>query len=132
MKFSRLNDLLAPRQPHVTRARTDRAQPQPHQGDGGGRLAHRYLALRALRQLARGHYLVVAGQTSLGVRLEGIADAIHLAEDFIAMRLVEEIRAERGVQWYAISAFGRDTLRRGEAWWATLGYRERLQVRFGG
>ena len=130
MKLSRLQSL------DTAARRTVREEPpciRPGAGgDDGGRLAHRYLALRALRQLARGHYLIVAGETSLGVRLEGVPDAVHLVDDFLGGGLVREIRAEQGVRWYAISDFGRDTLRRGEAWWATLTAMERLQVRFGG
>lgn len=101
--------------------------------DEAGRLAHRYLALRALRQLARGHYLVVAGRTSLSVRLEGIPEAVHIMDEFIAGGLVEPVRrSPGGATWYALSSFGRDTLRRGEQWWSVLGYMERLQIRLGG
>jgi hypothetical protein len=130
MKFSRLHNATTAAQRPV---REDARRARPNAGgDDGGRLAHRYLALRALRQLARGHYLVVAGDTSLGVRLEGAPDAVHLVDDFLAGGLVRQIRSEKGVRWYAITDFGRDTLRRGEAWWATLTAMERLQVRFGG
>jgi hypothetical protein len=96
-------------------------------------LPHRALALRALRQLARGHLLVMGGETALGVRLAGVADIVHIADDLIERGLLCRVRVPAcGAACYALSDLGRDTLARGEAWWHEMSVFERLLVEFKG
>jgi hypothetical protein len=96
-------------------------------------LPHRALALRALRQLARGHLLVMGGKTALGVRLAGVSDIVHIADDLIERGLVCRVQVpECGAACYALSDPGRDTLRQGEAWWREMSLFERLLVEFTG
>ena len=108
--------------------------PPPSQSPGpDSQLPHRALALRALRQLARGHYLVVGGETALAVRLAGVPDIVHLAQDLIKRGLVDRVDLpDCGAACYALSEFGRDTLRRGERWWREMNPLERLVVEFTG
>jgi hypothetical protein len=96
-------------------------------------LPHRGLALRALRQLARGHFLVVGGQTAFAVRLAGVPDVVHLAQDLIARGLVEPVDLQEcGAPCYTLSAAGRDALDRGEQWWREMTPLQRLVVEFTG
>jgi hypothetical protein len=96
-------------------------------------LPHRALALRALRQLARGHLLVMGGKTALGVRLAGVADIVHIADDLIERGLLCRVQLPAcGAACYGLSDLGRDTLARGEAWWRELSVFERLLVEFTG
>jgi len=105
--------------------------PQP--GGANARLPHRALALRALRQLARGHYLVMGGKTALGVHLAGVADIVHIADDLIERGLVSRVEvAQCGAACYTLSDLGRETLTRGEAWWREMTLFERLLVEFTG
>ncbi len=104
----------------ATHARNRTAQ-RPNTPDAESRLPHRPLTLHALRQLARGHYLFVGGQTSFAVRLAGVPDAVHLVDEFIARHLVDRLDLpDCDVACYALSETGRDTLARGEQWWREL------------
>jgi hypothetical protein len=97
------------------------------------RLPHRRLELDALRQLGRGHYLVVDGDTARAIRLAGIRKAAHLADDFVARGLVEPVAVpDLGATCYTLSAAGRDALRHAEQWWRKLTLMQRLKVRFTG
>lgn len=96
-------------------------------------LPHRGLALRALRQLARGHYLVVGGETASAFRLAGVPDIVHLAQELIRRGLVERVEVpDCGAACYALSETGLDALRRGERWWRSMSPLERLVVEFTG
>lgn len=127
MKWSllRLTDAFASPQPEPRRA--------PDRPALETRLPHRALALRALRQLARGHYLVIGGKSALGIRLAGVPDIVHLADDLIERGLVDRVDVpECGAPCYTLSEAGRDTLRRGEAWWRAMNPVQRLVVEFTG
>ncbi|MGE5525773.1 MAG: hypothetical protein ACM3SS_18820 [Rhodospirillaceae bacterium] len=118
----------APRRPDGSSA-APRSRPSARETQ----LPHRSLALRALRQLARGHLLVIGGQSALGVRLAGVPDVVHLADDLIERGLVERVEvAECGAPCYALSEAGLDTLRRGERWWREMNPFQRLIVEFTG
>jgi hypothetical protein len=130
MKWSILRLIEAPDTGRPAPAPPPSSRPTPAPDS---QLPHRGLALRALRQLARGHYLVVGGETAQAFRLDGVPDIVHLAHDLIQRGLVERVDVQDcGAACYALSHAGRDTLRRGERWWGQMNSFERLLVEFTG
>lgn len=133
MKWSLLRLREAPvsqRRPEPARSRRPHAPAEPPPST---QLPHRGLALRALRQLARGHYLVVAGESALAVCLAGVPDIVHLAQELIGRGLVQRVEVQEcGAACYELSAAGHDTLQRGEQWWHEMSPFERLVVELTG
>lgn len=96
-------------------------------------IPHRHLVLRALRQLWRGNHLIVAGEASFLVFLDGIPDIALIAEYLLSQEWVKPILApNEGPRYYALSAEGFRSLQVAENWWSELSLPERLAVRFWG
>lgn len=96
----------------------------------------RYLTLRALRLLDKGHQLIVAGNASFLVFLDGIPDIALIAGYLLERGWVCPIPPPDdvvgGPSYYALSELGAHSLRVAEAWWNDLPFRERMQVRLWG
>ena len=133
MKWSLLRLREAPLSARRSESAHARRPHPPAESPAATQLPHRGLALRALRQLARGHYLVVAGESALAVCLAGVPDIVHLAHDLIRRGLVQRVEVQEcGAACYELSEAGHDTLRRGEQWWREMSPFERLVVELTG
>ncbi|HEX5393428.1 MAG TPA: hypothetical protein VFW68_09110 [Rhodocyclaceae bacterium] len=107
---------------------------------GGQRepIPHRFLTLRALRLLGKGHQLIVAGDASFLVFLDGIPDIALIADYLLEKEWIcplpppSDVVEGAGPAYYALSDLGATSLQVAEAWWNELSLKERLRVRLWG
>lgn len=108
---------------------------RPKPGGQPKPIPHRFLALRALRLLGKGHQLIVAGDASFLVFLDGIPDIALIADYLLEKEWVFPITPPSdaiegtGPVYYALSELGAASLKVAEAWWNELSLKERLRVR---
>lgn len=99
------------------------------------RIPHRLFVLRALRTLARGTPFVVLGAASWAMILYGVPFAPALFGYFLNHGWLEPLNLHGslpGVTYFGLSIKGRGFLERGESWWGSLGFWQKLQVAVGG
>lgn len=101
-------------------------------------IPHRFLTLRALRLLGMGHQLIVAGDASFLVFLDGVPDIALIAGYLLEKEWVcplpppNDLMDGVGPAYYALSDLGAASLSVAETWWNGLSLKERLQVRLWG
>lgn len=111
---------------------------RPKLGGQAKPIPHRFLTLRALRLLGKGHQLIVAGDASFLVFLDGIPDIALIAGYLLEKGWVFPLAPPSdgiegaGPAYYALSELGAASLRVAEAWWNELPLKERLRVRLWG
>lgn len=87
--------------------------------------------LDALSLLAQGHFLVRAADSAFGTCICGHS-VVDLFEPMRQQQLITRYRgksAAPGVELYVLSGKGLEALERGQRWWASLGFWQRVRVR---
>lgn len=99
------------------------------------RLPLRARLLDVLEDLDRGHLLVLLGGAAPAVWLEGHPDVALLAGALFCygyVQIVGRHRDNANIVYFALSPAGARKLREGRAWWNSLSFWQRLQVRICG
>lgn len=94
-------------------------------------IPHRFLMLRALRALKRGHPFVVLGTMSWELMLDGVPFAPALFAYLMDHGWLEQFSPRGslpGVLFFGLSDKGRAFLEKGELWWQSLGLWQKFQV----
>jgi hypothetical protein len=95
----------------------------------------RFRLLDVLEYLQRGHLLAMMGMTLPVVWLDGRQDIALLAGVLFCYGYVEVVGRHRdnaNIVYFGLSPGGERKLREGRAWWHSLSFWERVQVRLFG